>query len=564
MIPLYLLGFNIYTWGMQTVRKEITNTMVSQVDFYMDNLEMDIQRMRALQYELLNDEDLNNLAVISDTMGNYEKSRAILRLQQRLNAIKSSSSYIFDIRVHIPSIDMSISPLHSPDNLQEEEFNMLWKARPESDFQIVYWEGKLLLSVIHPVNNFSGNKLPLYAIIIELSKDSLNKALQQFNSHRGSGAFLIYLPYDYIVAKNEPEPGITDRMLSWLKNQEDGNGIGGSSIEYNGNRYLSIYTKSDYLNMTLCKYIPEDEVFSRVRQYSIWFLIFSLLAVIFIALYALSTYKFIHEPLQVLVESFRMLEKGNLNIFIRHDYNDEFRYIYQRFNDMVERLNTLINQVYKQKILNQKAEFKQLQSQINPHFLYNSFFILSRMIKGRDYENSMEFARQLGNYFQFITRSAADEVPLDKEVEHARIYARIQEMRFSRRLRVEFQELPKEYSNLIVPRLIIQPIIENAFEHGLDNKTSGGLIRVTFHPIEEGLKIVIEDNGEELSEQQLDKLKEILASHGNEIEYTGILNINQRIKLKFGDRSGLNLSRSELGGLKVEMYLLGEGIIYNV
>ncbi len=565
IVPLYFLGFNIYIWGMQTVRSEITNTMTSQVSFYMESLEMDIQRMHILQYEFINDEDLSDLAIISETMDNYEKSRAILRLQQRLSAIKNSSPYILDVRAHIPSIDITLSPQRAPDKLDVREFNMLRQAKPQSDSQIIYLEDRMVLSLIHPQYQQNSSKVPLYILTIELSIKSINSALRQFDNHIGSGSFLIHSSQEYFAIKGEQRLEITEKMQDWFNDWEEmGAKQGSGSVPYGGKHYLAIYTMSDYLDMTLCKYIPEDEVFVQLRQYKRWFWIFSLASVILIALYSFSTYKFIHEPLQTLLGSFRQLEKGDLNISIQHDHNDEFRDIYRRFNAMVERLGALIDQVYIQKILNQKAELKQLQSQINPHFLYNSFFILSRMIKGREYENATQFTQHLGEYFKFITRSTADEVPLEKEVEHAHIYTRIQEMRFSRRLRVEFGELRPGYHGFIIPRLIIQPIIENAFEHGLENKKSGGLIIVSFVQIEDEFKIVVEDNGEELSDLRLTNLKQILASRRDAVEQTGLLNIHRRIQLMFGINSGLVLSRSTLGGLMVEMNLIIRGRTHDV
>jgi two-component system sensor histidine kinase YesM len=215
----------------------------------------------------------------------------------------------------------------------------------------------------------------------------------------------------------------------------------------------------------------------------------------------------------------------------------------------------LIEQVYKQRILAQRAELKQLQSQINPHFLYNSFFILNTMSRIGDYDNLERFTEQLGEYFQFVTRSAADEITLIKEVNHARVYAEIQTMRFSNRIRVEFDDLPNEFSSLVVPRLILQPIIENAFEHGLEKKLSNGLLKINFCKVSNEFCIIIEDNGEELSDEELKKMKNALNAEESKNEVTGIINIKQRIKLKFGNQSGLTVERGEMSGLKVVIHI---------
>jgi two-component system sensor histidine kinase YesM len=300
----------------------------------------------------------------------------------------------------------------------------------------------------------------------------------------------------------------TDRKIrSILENKLQQSNHDAFHVEIREIPYLAIYAKSDYLDMVLCKYIPENQVFASLKKYHITFWVFTLAALIIITLFTFSTNRFINRPLSKLVNSFREVEGGNLEIRIRHDHNDEFGYLYKRFNAMVENLDVLIHQVYKQKILAQKAELKHLQSQINPHFLYNSFFSLHNMVVNGDYENVELFTRQLGTYFQFVTRSAADVIPLEKEVAHARIYADIQSRRFRNRIKLEFEDLPEELRNIPVPRLIVQPLIENAFEHGLKNTVSDGLLRVTFTSGDGRLVISVEDNGKEMSGAEIERLE---------------------------------------------------------
>jgi two-component system, sensor histidine kinase YesM len=301
--------------------------------------------------------------------------------------------------------------------------------------------------------------------------------------------------------------------------------------------------------MTLARYILENDIYQSLNGYKIWYWMLSGVSLIIILLYSASTYRFIHKPLALLVKAFRSIEKGDLEVNINHNHNDEFRYIYQRFNIMVDNLNLLIDQVYKQKILAQHAELKQLQSQINPHFLYNTFFVLLSIAKSGDNESVIYFLQRLGSYFQFITRNTVDEVPLHKEVEHAQIYTDIQVMRFSNRIHAEFDNLPEEYRNITVPRLIIQPIIENAFLHGLEDKINNGMISVSFLKCKNSLQIIIEDNGENLSNDDLENMGKTLSEEYSG-EITAIVNIHRRLRLKNGSESGLAFFRGELGGLK--------------
>jgi two-component system sensor histidine kinase YesM len=269
------------------------------------------------------------------------------------------------------------------------------------------------------------------------------------------------------------------------------------------------------------------------------------------------------KPLLELVKSFRKVENGDLQVSIKHNLNNEFGYLYERFNDMVRNLKTLIDQVYNQKILMQRAEMKQLQSQINPHFLYNSFFIINTMARIGD-ENLVTFTKLLGEYFRFVTRNSSDYIPLADEINHARVYTSIQLMRFSKRLQIQFAECPEKYSNLSVPRLILQPIIENAFEHGIEKKKSSGIIQISFEVNEKELNIIVEDNGDDMADTRLTDLQRALEFTGDESEVTGIINIHRRIRLVFGEESGLQVLRSCLGGLKVIMKIKLPGDENNV
>lgn len=225
---------------------------------------------------------------------------------------------------------------------------------------------------------------------------------------------------------------------------------------------------------------------------------------------------------------------------------------------MTEHLDSLINEVYLQKLLLQKAEFKQLQAQINPHFLYNSFFMLQRTIKSDMKEEAIDISNKLGLYFKYITRTQSEIVSLQDEYGFAKIYADIQSKRFEGRISTQFDDLPANCAFLPVPSLFLQPVIENAYNHGLEDKCSDGLLQISFQEADNGLFIFVEDNGENLSDDDLKNLNQTLeALHTDQKpqEITGIYNISQRLLLYSKKQSFLTVTRSNLGGLKVIIFV---------
>jgi len=556
-IPLYILGLSIYRWGIQTVRSELLNTMSSQVNFYLNSMDNEIQRIKTLQYDLINDEDLNKLAHRSQSMYEFERFDSMLTLQNRLKAIKNSSMYIEDVSVHIPSLKKTISAVKGVDEINSYKLAALNKYDNSSESQIIYLNNKLYLNTLFPMPIQTNKSTLFFLIEVELSTNQLAKALGQFADNEGSGALLVNQPNNFIIA-NAYDEKVLKQIQNTIQNTVKKVKSGNSVLTVDKSKYLIIYVKSDYLNMTLYRYTPEDRIFNELGKYQFWLWLFALVSVVVIVVFSFFAHRFIHKPLKNIINAFDKLKNGDLNFTLHHHNNDEFGYIYISFNEMVQKLNMLIDQVYKQKILSQRAELKQLQAQINPHFLYNSFFILHRMIKLDDKENAVKFSQQLGNYFMFITRNAADEVTLAKEAEHAKTYADIQALRYSKRMIIDFGEIPYRYRDIMVPRLILQPLVENAIEHGLKDKEKDGLVCVTFEETPEGLRITVQDNGEGLDDQEIDRLRSLLSDNDSEVECTGIINIHRRIQLRFGPNSGISVYRSELGGLRVDINITSQ------
>ena len=302
----------------------------------------------------------------------------------------------------------------------------------------------------------------------------------------------------------------------------------------NGESFLIIHSKAQEYSITLDHYILKDQIFKKVNKNIQWFWLFFIITFGVIGLYLTFINRTIHRPFVKIMRAFKRVEEGNLELNIRHEKNDEFQYLYDRFNSMLLNIHSLIEQVYKQKIFLQNAELKQLQSQINPHFLYNCLFSITRMIKMDKNEQAIQFAEQLAQYFQFITKNSQDMVTLENEVIHARNYAVLQLARFSDRVSIDFSEVPDEIKNFKVPRLILQPLIENAFIHGLEDKLHSGVLRVLFELNADMISITVEDNGEEGAEH-LEKMNVLLSDKQPDQEVTAILNVHRRLKYKYGE-----------------------------
>ncbi len=550
LTPLFTLSLVMNKYGSASVKSEITNSMLSKVHFYNSTLENEFGRTIAIMREFARYDDLDLLSNRTEIMNYYEQRGAIRNLQKELSVIKNSSTYIQEASVHIPSIDRTISD----DNfgtIQQDEFDALNVLTNHFESPFIYWQDRLFISLPYPIK--SNRQPPDFVVDIEISIPLLKNALLQFTNHTAGNTMLVHFEDRWRIGGDEPE-GFLQAINSVIQ-ADNADNAELHSATVDGQKYLIAFEKSKTLGTTLIMYERESTVLGPLDRYTVWFWMISILTLIVIMIVSYSVYRLIHRPLRTLVRAFRKVEHGNLSVAFDYRGRDEFQYLYTQFNVMVQRLQQMIQEVYEQKFRVQHAELKQLQSQINPHFLYNSLFILYRLAKKSRDENQIRFSKYLSDYFQFITRNSSDTVTLAEEVQHAKNYVEIQKMRFASQIEVAFGELPASYVDLTVPRLIIQPLLENAYKYGLEEKETGAKLTVQFAEDQADLLIRVEDNGELADEELIANLRRKLDVQDAGLETTGILNVHRRLQLQFGAEYGLVIAQGESGGFSVTIRL---------
>ncbi len=550
LIPMYTLNLYMNESGRRSVRKEIVDSMSAKVELYLHLIESDFDRVIQLVEAYVNDKDLLKLSTSIDVLSDIERTAAVLSLKSKLDLVESSNVFVRNVSAFIPLMNRSVTS--NDDAIVEfdrEAFQALAVSKNRYESPYLLWKGRLFISVPYPDPPAPGRKQPLFLLTVEVSEQGLRDALRQFTNNGETAVLIGRHPY-WTLSSEEGQTALPIGPAI-----EPGKSLV-ESRSVDGRRMLVISRSSSKLDTTLSLFMPESSMFGPLERYRWWMLLLTLFSVVIIVFFALSLYRIIQRPLRTLIRSFNKVEQGNLNLVVQYPLKDEFGFLYERFNAMVKELNVLVHEVYEHKYRVRLAELRHLQSQIHPHFLYNSFFILHRMAKLDDRDNIVRFTQYLGEYFQFITRDGSDEIPLAQEAKVARTYMEIQSFRFGTRIRGEFGDIPEELKDCLVPRLVLQPLIENAYHHGLENKMTDGLIRVAFRRDESKFVVTVEDNGDELDDDLLQALHHRLIDiPDGPAENTGIINVHRRIRIKHGPDSGLYLSRSEYGGLLVELRL---------
>lgn len=295
----------------------------------------------------------------------------------------------------------------------------------------------------------------------------------------------------------------------------------------------------------------QDQFVQTVTRLSMIFVICGVLnLIVFIVIWYVKTYRPLH---LLLIDAFSHTESGDLHYRITTTPDSPFASIYASYNHMMEKMEAYVENDLKRQVLVNRANLKQLQAQISPHFIYNSYYVLYRLIKKGDRDISIQLAENLGQFFQYITRNAEDEKRLCDEVEHARSYASIQKIRFRDMLDVEIDPAPEEIANVYVPRLILQPVLENAFKYAYETVCESMRLYLHFEvqsPYQ--FQILVENSGN-VSDDTVKMIREKLANTDPRMETTALVNIHRRLKIYFQQSSGLEVERSSLGGLLIRM-----------
>ena len=256
-----------------------------------------------------------------------------------------------------------------------------------------------------------------------------------------------------------------------------------------------------------------------------------------------------------IVRHIRKIQKGRLDERLEVTRDDEIAVLENGLNDMSRKLEEYIDTIYVKDIKMKKAELRALQIQINPHFMFNTLESIRAMAISGDDPKTAQMLTILGNMFRWNLRHP-DIVLIEDELQYVDYYMQLQELRFGERL--EYEELlDLEQKELRVPKLTLQPIIENCMNHAFNQEMEVCRIRIHGKSEANGVCIFIEDNGIGMDAAALKLLQQKIETDSEEenLYHIGIKNVNERMKLLLGSSYGLRVSGSSLGGTCVALYL---------
>ncbi|OHE71831.1 MAG: histidine kinase, partial [Treponema sp. RIFOXYC1_FULL_61_9] len=260
----------------------------------------------------------------------------------------------------------------------------------------------------------------------------------------------------------------------------------------------------------------------------------------------------ISRPIKSLRASMRAVELGDFDIRVDIQSDDEIGELGKDFNIMIAKIRELIRLNTQQQELKRRSELKALQMQINPHFLYNTLDSIIWMAEGRKEEEVITMVSALAKLFRLGISKGQEIIPIGQEIEHVESYLTIQKIRYKDKLDYEISVDP-EIRRFRTVKLILQPLVENAIYHGIKNKAEAGKIVVSGRRTETGVELAVSDDGVGMGAEQLQSLLSRSSEpNGNGL---GVRNVDERIKLYFGDEYGLMYESAEDEGTTVRVRL---------
>ena len=242
------------------------------------------------------------------------------------------------------------------------------------------------------------------------------------------------------------------------------------------------------------------------------------------------------------------IESGDLSVTVKTTATDEIGSLIQKFGNMVHKLQDMINEVYKSKIAKQEYEMKALQSQINPHFFYNSLSLINSKAIIAEQEDISEMAQLLSTFYRTTLNRGKDTISVIDELENTTSYIQIQQMMHSNSFDVHY-DIEEEILKYTMLNLLLQPLVENAINHGIDHKeTPGrGILTLIGKEVNNDLIFKVSDNGCGIDKQTMETL---LTS---ETQGYGVQNVHLRIQLAYGPEYGLIYESSVTKGTTVTL-----------
>lgn len=398
----------------------------------------------------------------------------------------------------------------------------------------------------------NGNSM-LGVLLVDMNYSSIEQLLEKANTDTSGEYVYLMAPDGEIIY--HPKQNLIHMGL-YEENNTEAAGYEDTTVKENfhGEKRLVTVKTISYTGWKLISVVPMKSFsmgMTGMRNLVVLLVALTVLAVVILNQMVSAR---ISKPLRRLNDSVKEWEAGNMNPDIYIGGSMEVEHLGKTLRSTVAQIRQLMDDIVVEQEEKRKSELDALQSQINPHFLYNTLDSIVWMITGERYDDAVFMITQLASLFRISLSKGKTVIKIEDEVKHARNYMNIQKIRYKNSFEVDFQ-IEEDILDGCIVKLVLQPLLENAIYYGMEFMDGEGEIYVRGYRKDKDVYLEVEDNGLGMPEEEAAELlngKERPHKHGSGV---GLVNVHSRLKLRFGEAYGLVIHSCPDEGMMVQIHI---------
>lgn len=578
LIPLIITNFYFYRNLTETLQENTVKSLDESLTNLAKRTHFYMQTIETYSYTISKDAALISALKNTTTVKEEDHAESFQQFRDasktfflRVNFMNSIISNLSNCYLYKPeeSVFMDnnltfytgMNPEYLPfyQTLSNNHYQDSWEFTKTLDFPSLFHNNthnsKNALSYLTTIY---ANQQPLACLSINLQCTYFAETFQSLSKQTG-GNLLVYMGNQLISSTDEIKVDFSDTVFKKAKNPEK-KYSGSFQLKNPNASYLAVYHYMEEYDMTFI-YLLQDSVYlGNITQImpNVILLCIILLVLLFILCIYISN--MFYTPIKPLLKVMEDVQNNRMQTRITHKRNDEYQKIYTGFNNMMDEVNSLIDRLVISTSLQKDSQIKLLQAQMNPHFIYNTLESIYSLAKIHGEEEIANVIESLSSFYRFSLSGGASEITLRQAVSMTEHYLNIQNFRFDNTITCEIR-LEPGLADYPVPKFAIQAIVENSIYHGIEPSNHPGYLTIDAYSQDENIIIKIKDNGIGIKNQELEALKSSIETpfasqlQQQEAENFALRNLNQQIKLHYGDSYGLTIESAQNTGTSITITL---------
>lgn len=330
---------------------------------------------------------------------------------------------------------------------------------------------------------------------------------------------------------------------------------GSTIVNFKDDEYFMVYYTSPYSSWKVVSLIPFNVFANDINFVKSSVILLTIICLFIAFVFSSQITLLLLKPIKKLIAAMSRFEKGDFSTRLQIRNHDETKLMADSFNSMASSIENLVNKVYLSQLRQKEAELTSLQSQINPHFLYNTLESIRGVAIVSGIDSIAEMSKSLSMLFRYNINNKK-LLPISEEIKNIENYIIIQNFRYEDKFDMVY-DIPQELHNYKILKLTLQPLVENSIKHGLEMKLGKGKIEIRMRRVENTILMHVYDDGIGMSGDEVVKMNEKLSeessyeqeSYSGSSTGIGVQNVNTRIRLYFGEQYGLKYVKTDIGTL---------------